>query len=410
MRLTGHTHTPSFTRGFLFGMVLAAGFLPLLAAAQSTADNPTERNFVVYVGLDVAVQSGMEKATVVDSSEKSLTVLREGRREQVAFRDAQFQLKMEPKLSRRQMTIDGLKGEAVYDPRTDPSRNALHEQMLMDSIQAHREQLATGAEYAALEIQRQTEYLAKQDNPSVTQADVQRAQMMAQNASMARHDAQAVPVYSPAARDVVGADDNHAFDSYEVTFRLSAPERRKELLGLLRMQVRAPEAPAVSTAVLKFFTVRNVGPEPRKVTVTQNGLPPGFAVDSYTIHLYEDGQEFPTNISENRMELNAAEAHQFLVLRHAHANQTASLPVTLISELVPADISERLSAIGPETRVELAIDQHGKVTEVRSAYPQDDPQQTVLAAALRDVPFLPALQNGSAVASTGTFTVAEFMR
>ena len=59
--------------------------------------------------------------------------------------------------------------------------------------------------------------------------------------------------------------------------------------------------------------------------------------------------------------------------------------------------------------MELSIDQNGKVTDVRSAYPQDDPQQAALASALRDVPFLPALQAGSAVASTGTFTVAEFM-
>jgi hypothetical protein len=133
-------------------------------------------------------------------------------------------------------------------------------------------------------------------------------------------------------------------------------------------------------------------------------------MENYAVHFYEDGEEFPTNASKNRMELNTAEAHQFLVLRHAHASQGASLPVQIVRELLPADMAERLRSIGPETNVELAIDINGQVTEVRSPFPQDDPQHAVLAAALRDVPFLPALRNGSAVASTGTFAVAEFTR
>jgi hypothetical protein len=73
-------------------------------------------------------------------------------------------------------------------------------------------------------------------------------------------------------------------------------------------------------------------------------------------------------------------------------------------------MSERLSSIGPETTVVLAIDQHGKVTEVRSPFPPDDSKHATLAAALRDVPFLPALLEGKPVDSKGTFAIYEFTR
>jgi hypothetical protein len=131
-------------------------------------------------------------------------------------------------------------------------------------------------------------------------------------------------------------------------------------------------------------------------------------MESYDVHIFAGTRELATNLSKNRLQLGIEEAHQFFLLNHTLENAGADRPPRLISELVPPEFRSLLNGTEPEINVELAIDRHGRVTQVATTggAPALSPE---LEAALRRTLFLPALKAGVPVDSSGTFALSEFL-
>lgn len=206
---------------------------------------------------------------------------------------------------------------------------------------------------------------------------------------------------------VAGPNDASPFDGFEIACRLSSPIELENAYAVLRLVVRTPQTPGQPMAAVKFFPLRRITPKPQKFVFTQYGLPLGFTIDSYELHVYMNGAELATSLSSNRVEVTASEAHQVLVLRHLADNRSASLPIQTVPELLSPELRRVIPPEQLGRTVNLDVDAGGRVTAVRltpAETPENDP---AIEAALRDVLFLPALLNGEAVASTGSFALSE---
>lgn len=345
---------------------------------------------------------------VVAGDDLNLTVLHDGRAVQIPRKGTRFKMEREPMLSRRQLAMEVIRAEPVHDPRSDPARETLQRQMMMSSIDEHRQDIASIEQANASANAEKVAALAESPGSGVTQDDVRQADSAAAAATAKLSEAFSMPMSPNFIPTYTGPRDEAGFDAFEVSFRLSSAEPLRDVMGLMRLEVRDSFS-ATPISVLKFFALRSVDPKPRKITVLQSGLPSGFSVAGYTIHLYVDGQELPTNLSENRLEVSGEEAHQFLVLRHSYTNAQATIPAQLIPELVPDRTRAGLRTADPALTVEFQIDKNGKATAASTSVVAGDSALGHLNDLLRDVCFLPALQNGRPVASRGTFAISEII-
>lgn len=205
--------------------------------------------------------------------------------------------------------------------------------------------------------------------------------------------------------------DNGVFDGYEVDFRVSANERLPEGYGVLKISLQDPSRTELGVQhTYQVFRLPEMDSKPRKVIVRRFGLPMGFSVDSYEIHLYSDGMELATNESKNRVEVTADEALQFLILRHMQNNKGANQPPQVAAELRPAWPNAELVAAWENILVTLEITPEGTVDETEVAGTISNALSNELASIVRDVRFLPALVSGQPVAGRGTFSLGELFR
>jgi hypothetical protein len=82
--------------------------------------------------------------------------------------------------------------------------------------------------------------------------------------------------------------------------------------------------------------------------------------------------------------------------------------VALIPALLAPELKELIPADRANALVDVVIDAEGRVVALGPTPPAHEPLPAGLVAALRQVCFLPALQNGTPVEGRGTFALSEF--
>lgn len=397
---------------------IATGFMrPDVAGAETTPApkvEPPARSFVVFAGLDIFVDDHGTRQPVVGGSDQEVVVWDERRNATVTLRAVALSAAVEPRLTGTSVSIEHLKEFSVYSPANDPKAAAHAQQVFMHNLEGARAEESEMGARAAQAVADSYGSIAPSVSPDSPGAASYQAQMnaaidQAASATGEMASTYANPVYRDSRVGSPAGNDN--FDGYAVAFEVSAPQRVDNVYGVLRLRYRESSQPgALVGNAMKMFRVRQLDAKPRKVVVRQYGLPPGYVVDSFQIHLYANGQELAANTSPNRVEVTEAEAHQFLILRHVQLHPGATLPAQVARELQrerPAVVAGRGLE---EMLVNLDVTADGTVASVRSDGAITAPLTDVMLAELRKVRFLPALVNGRPVASPGTFAVRELFR
>lgn len=283
----------------------------------------------------------------------------------------------------------------------------MSQQILMDSIESHQQQLAHAElSNAMLNAEGVARALsAGQPVPESVQSGVERRVGQAlQGFDSAHTPSQGMD----RTMDMTASSaDAGLFNGFEFVCRISSPVEIEGAYALLRLVVRDPQTPRKTLVTLKFFPVRKITSKPRKFVFAQYGLPQGFSVDKYDVHLYVNGTELATNLSDSRLAVTAAEAHQVLLLRHMADHRAASLPIQAIPELASPELRARVPVGQLDRTVDVDVDENGLVTAVRLAPTETPGADDFIEATLRQARFLPALLNGKPVPSTGSFALSE---
>jgi hypothetical protein len=351
------------------------------------------------------VEEAGTRRPVVGGSEREVLVWDERRKSAIALHNVALSAVVSPKLTSASVIVDALKGYPVYSPAKDPASAAHAQQAFLHNLEGAR------MEESEMNM-RKAQAAADLANAQADMSNPQQAQMAAEAQATAD---QTIAESADALGDTVYRDSEvgamhrrEDFDGFAVSFALSTPQPLHEAFGVLRLRYReSARAGAPVGHAMKLFRLRKLEAKPRKVVVRQFGLPPGFVVDSYQIHLYAGGSELATNQSANRVNVTEDEAHQFLILRHTQLNPGATLPAQIAREILrdapPAMVRGQLKGVV----VDFNITADGKVAEVTSGIPLSGPSAAEIVEALRAVRFLPALVNGKPSASRGTFAIGE---
>lgn len=174
------------------------------------------------------------------------------------------------------------------------------------------------------------------------------------------------------------------------------------IIGIARVSTEE----SVGNDVVFFDRVARLDQKPRDIRIVKEGLPGKFKVLDVKIHIYRNGQELVTDLSEKQFALTRDEALEYLALERVANNRGKSLAPEPAWSLAPAELFGSAKADDFDYPLTVAVDAQGKVTEI-------DPDIIVpenIAAIVNALPFFPGLEDGVAVASTAQVNLASFFR
>jgi hypothetical protein len=156
--------------------------------------------------------------------------------------------------------------------------------------------------------------------------------------------------------------------------------------------------------------VGELGPKPRKVTLTPTGLPLGFILGQVGVHLYAGRLELATNLSEGRVDLTADDAMRYLVLAYVTSHGKDSLAAAPLRIAVPADFKQRASTADLDRTLYLTIDPMGRVRELSAAPDRLVAVDPYINSTVRKFYYEPAIKDGKPVESVVAVRLAGLLR
>lgn len=388
----------------IFGIVLVLA-LTLAAFAQSQPRVVESRSspdpYHLFVGIDLLIPRDGELTPVTSfdragirlagDTEPFLPIEASG---QVVYRRA-------TKLGAEQIVIEDYRIQKAFSSADESAAEQVQVQSFIaeQAARAQRTQIAllqtgsdipTAGEAGEVEV-RNSAGSSQQD----TSAKLQEVESSLERLS----ELQDITTENP---ELLDSNPTDLPDAAEVTFRISNESEIDEAYAFVVMRVLTDKG-LVDTNF--FQRIGRISPEPRTVSFSRKGLAPGFEIKETQIHIFAQGRELPTSLSEQHFELSMAEAREFALLSHLGDNRGQTLPARPAWELVSNQRLEELSRESLEHQFTVDISVNGDVVKIHD---QPDDKLTGAVAILENMLFLPALDNGEPVQSTTSVRLANF--
>jgi hypothetical protein len=84
---------------------------------------------------------------------------------------------------------------------------------------------------------------------------------------------------------------------------------------------------------------------PSRVEFTETGYPPEYELQDFQFHLYDEGREVATSISDKRVDMTRDEAFEYVKMEYISVHRSDTLPPTAVMGHLPADLPTKI-AIG----------------------------------------------------------------
>lgn len=399
------------------GLLLAAPSMAASAGAAAESDSEQPARHVLYLGLDVGMQVEDTMTPVVNADDVSVDVELNGARRRFPLRlGGQFRASVVPRVGKSEVRIDDLREEKGFSRGNDPHRQAAAQELILTTAQSAREDLAARAMRVEIE---------KADAQNIGHGKTLRAAYGTEwnvytSWNNGDDTANAMRAYDIALGTRIDSsqnsgdgqrthNDEQIYDALGISFKVSSPVAVEHAYGIIRTFYRSPEKPEEQLSSVRFFGLPDLGPKPIKIYFHNEGLPRGFTLDNYAIHIYTNGRELATNLSKNRVELTLDEIHQFLVLKYGTENSGGNAPVGIATEL----LENELRAIVPPDQLNRAVDvvvnEQGRATKVTLEDTGWSSADAYLTNVLLETRYLPALRSHKPVTDTGRFVLSEFL-
>lgn len=389
------------------GALMALGLTGSLLAADTPAE---PRTYALFQGATMALEQEGKLRPVVDVAGEAFVVWVDGKEVEIPS-NGPSKMKVAPamKLTEAVAEISAFKSERAYTPANDPElalqRSLIRAAQLNAASMAMANQVnadfktGTAAASVAAGAAASEPALAAIQAGSPTAA--QSAQMQSMRITSApgsslqlnRGDVEAGPGY----------------DAIKVDFELTAPRLLGRPFILVTAQYRAPGVAEGSYANWVYArALKPIGGKPLKVHVEQGGFPPGFEFKDLQIHLYDNGQEVATNLSEKLTRLTPSEAHAQVVANYLSRHKEATLAPRPALGHLPADFPAKVQSGQLAGSVYLKVSAEGRVegcyTDAACQTKVADPYVTALAS---EILFFPALAAGQPVAGVASLDLSK---
>ncbi len=402
---------PSYTtvsRAALIALLFAAGSLAARGetSPQSQADMPAqavEPTHTLFMGVDLAVQRGDRLLPVRDVQGAHLISKVKGKEIRIPTTGKSLNMKVARtlKVSQRAATLEKVKVDRAYTPGNDPFKKFVAAASMSAGADA----------VASLAQGHMTTAILNQDYAKVAEAkgyawggdsDAVRANAsitdFANAAAMADSQSLSTGVH---ANRLAGDIAEEAFDALEVSFDVASSTPLTQPYVVVLAQLRAGEAKKATQYNWVYAkAIDGVGEKPSRVYIKQGGFPAGFVIEQCTIHLFNLGEEVPTNHALMRVEMSKDEAYEFATIDYVTKNKEATLPAGLATGQNTEALRRHLADNYKGGPVFVEVTTGGRVSRAfGDKKASEELQDESLMAILRELHFHPALSKGKPVES-----------
>jgi hypothetical protein len=367
-----------------------------IAGAQEAA-----KPYALFMGANISVGQGPELHPVRDISGGSWVIVVDGKPVQVSAANGPISMKVIPllKLTKSSAVVANLKGERAYTFANDPAvkmTRSMNQSASLD-VGSH-----TAMNQATSDANGSLAAVSQMGSGASSTGHV------SSGASTAMHNAG----YSQAAMDAASTsagpelfskgangDPEGAFDALDIAFDVSAGKELGDpfIVVITRFHERGADA-GTSRELVYAKALAPIDAKGMNVKFEQAGFPPGFELQTFEIHLYNQGEEVATNIALKRSDLTGDEAFAYVKAKYLGAHNGATLAAAPVMGELPEDLASRLMDGKYAVTFYVKVSKDGLADE-----PFADPACTkriedpYLASVVRSIRFKPALEHGEPV-------------
>ena len=392
----------------LGGALLLAASIARAATSPGPSATPVDPTaaHTMFMGLDLTVPYEGRNLPILDAGDDALIVSNDGQQVRIptSGRNVKLQVNHALKLSEGAATVEGLAAKPGYSLANDPFRKF--------------ESAAAGASSAGAAVDLTTVGVRGAEITYAVTTGIVNSGAYAPGAESAQQEALAnmnQATSAMVAATQAGASDQyqagtHAqrlneelaegnFDALDVEFTISSPEPLSTPWIAVLMKYRLRDLPNEEARTwIATKALAPIGQKATRVRFKQTGLPLGFRMEGYQVHLYNKGQEIATTEAPMRTVLSAEEAFQFRVVDYVSSHADATLPAAPATGQFSDTLHTHLTSNYPNKPVYVRVLPSGHAERVYSdkacKTPINDPKLDSILSLVR---FNPALEKGKPV-------------
>jgi hypothetical protein len=383
--------------------------LSLALAAPLLADDAAPpKDHALFAGATVQAEDGPGFFEIVGVQGYSISLLADGkllhiRRDEIRNVRVGRSLKLTDVIAR----IDKMTVTPTFVGATPDRFADMHMQMLLSDMAA--DATATmgtavsnfGAAQGAANAAYASSYSHNNSGapPAVSQAD-QTALNAASNSAYSMQSSA-----DSFGHGAAGTGDDNALN---IACELSTPRVMHNTYALVLTEYRETNG-GKSMNNVDIAPVGELGPTPRKVTLTQTGFPPDFILGHVRLFLYSGSLELATNLSEGRVDLTADDAMRYLVLTYVASHSKDSLPATPLFIALPADFKQRAPLADLDRTYYVTVGEDGRVQGLSAESGHQVAVNPYIDLSVRKFRYEPALKEGKPVATVVEMRLDSFL-
>ncbi len=392
----------------LGGALLLAASIARATTSPGPAATPVDPTaaHTMFMGLDLTVPYEGKNLPILDAGDDALIAANDGQQVRIptSGRNVRLQVNHALKLSEGAATLEGLAAKPGYSLANDPFRKF--------------ESAAAGASSVGAAVDITTVGVRGAEITYAVTTGILNTGAYAPGAESAQKEALAIMTQATsdmvAASQAGGSDQYQAgahaqklneelaegnFDALDIEFTISSPEQLSAPWIAVLMKYRDRDRPQedVKTWIVTK-ALAPIGSQATRVRFKQTGLPLGFRMESYQVHLYNKGVEIATTEAPMRTVISAEEAFQFRVVDYVTSHAEATLPAAPAEGQVSDTLRSHLTTQYANKPVYVRVLPTGRADGIYKdkacKTPVEDARLDSILSAVR---FNPALEKGKPV-------------
>lgn len=377
---------------------------PQIGIAGPNTEEGGGHEHLIFLGLDLEVQDAQVQGRITDFSRGEVLVSTISSSVPIKAKQVKdFKTVIGPKVAKNIVSIDEVNVERTYTPGNSPHARGFAHQTRTIEFQESRQELA--ASHMRYFLNRGGQMPTEPGIADEPVDDLGRPPPTVEDYIQAVDDMES---FEPGQfAEMNSGFGEGAYDALEFSMEVSSPEEITDGYAIVLATVLIPEAPTTPYRVVIFDELPIINHEPKRVRITHSGLPWGFTIDEYQIHIYSQGLEIATNLSANSTAVSRSEAHDFLIMQRLVANRRSDLPAAIVRPLLDREDFKRIPSSEYGRFATVRVDHLGGVIDVRLSPEGDSAVDMEIMEAIRETAFYPALVNGVPAEGIATIELSQ---
>jgi hypothetical protein len=229
------------------------------------------------------------------------------------------------------------------------------------------------------------------------------------NTQAAQVSAGSVAAQAENGNEPTGKIVSAGMDAIEVSFDARSPVLLRDpyVITLTKFRTKSSK-PGVVQNLVYAKSLDAIDEHSSHIHFVEEGLPDGYELIDFQLHLYNRGVELATNIAQDRVELTRDEAFEYVKMEYLGAHSTDTQPPIAAMGKLPAELPSRLSEgkYGGSYYVKVSRDGYADAA-FSDASCRNEVRDPFLDSVVKALRFKPALDHGKAVSGVAEINLGK---